>query len=210
MLYNCFEVLILNEYINNDTVTETAKMNDKGFILNYWRQYKLLEKDFIDTADYVSISKQNNSTFSNEYLKLILCICGEIDSLTAVLVPELAKNNSVPARLDAFFKMKNNFRFVKIQTRFPFEKIHLTPFVKFDVSESGAGSAPWWKAYNELKHNRFEELPNGRNVLWAANLENALNAMAALYALLCELSSKCGINEDDIYMKPRLFESEHN
>ncbi len=208
MLYNCFEVLILAE--EKDIINENNQKSGKDFILNYWRQYKLLEKDFIDTADYVSISKQNNSAFSNEYLKLILCICGEIDSITAVLVPELAKNNSVPARLDALFKMRNNFKFVKIQTRFPFERIHLTPFVKFDVSESGAGSAPWWKAYNELKHNRFEELPNGRKVLWEANLENTLNAMAALYALLCELSSKCGINEDDIYMKPRLFESEHN
>ena len=206
MLYNCIEVLILSEYNENNTVTETAKKMDKEFILSYWRQYKFLEKDFIDSADYVSIAKQNYPAFSNEYLKLILCICGEIDSVTAVLVPDPAKSNSVPARIAAYFDMKKNFRDTEIQTRFPFEEIHLKPFVKFNVYEGGIEGAPWWKAYNELKHNRFETLPSGRRVLQYANLENALNAMAALCLLLYELSSKCGINDDDIYMKPRLFD----
>ena len=48
---------------------------------DYLRQYCLIEKDFINTIDYVSISNSNYSTFSHTYLKILLSIGSEVDVL---------------------------------------------------------------------------------------------------------------------------------
>ncbi len=180
---------------------------EKNFITNYWREYKLLEKDFIDSADYVTVSKNNYPTFSGEYLKLILCICSEIDSVSQVLVND--KNHgshNVPSRILEICNEDKSFRDKEIKTRFPFDEIHLRPFTKFCYGVSGAESPPWWREYNELKHNRTGVLAGGRNVMMYANLENTLSALAALCILLYKLSEKCEIRDESIYMKPRLFE----
>lgn len=69
-------------------------MTKNEFIKVYWRQYLLLEKEFLNTSDYVSIDQENYSTFSNQYLKLLLAVCSEMDSIAEVLCKE--KMNEVP------------------------------------------------------------------------------------------------------------------
>ena len=55
------------------------------FFKVYWRQYKLLEHELIKTDDYVWIDRDNYDTFSNQYMKLLLTICSEMDSIAEVL-----------------------------------------------------------------------------------------------------------------------------
>ena len=47
-------------------------MNRDEFLKVYWKQYRLLERDLIQTDDYVSIDKDNYTTFSSQYTKLLL------------------------------------------------------------------------------------------------------------------------------------------
>lgn len=183
-------------------------MTEKEFTLNYWRQYKLLEKDLIDSADYVTVSKRNYPTFSNQYLKLLLCACGEIEAVLNELLDDDDGYPSVPQKILHYLHENENFAKKELKTAFPFEEIHFKPFVKFSKGESGVEGAPWWKAYNELKHNRHAKNENsGRLVLQDANLENVLNALAALCLLSYELAMKSGVkNNDNMYMKSHLFE----
>ena len=51
----------------------------KAFIKNYWEYFRELEAEFLQTRKYVEFCKENNATFSIEYLKLYQAVCSEID-----------------------------------------------------------------------------------------------------------------------------------
>ena len=51
----------------------------------YWSYYKSIENMFINTIQYVSPSKANKGTYSDEYAKIIL-LCGpEIDAILKLI-----------------------------------------------------------------------------------------------------------------------------
>lgn len=56
-------------------------MTPQQFSKTFYKQYLLLEKDFLETDEYVTIDKSNYKTFSSRYTYLFLNICSEIDSL---------------------------------------------------------------------------------------------------------------------------------
>ncbi len=60
-------------------------MNLLEFEINYFTHYLLLENDFIKTFDYVTLSKDNYSTYSAMYLKLILSLGSEIGIMLQLL-----------------------------------------------------------------------------------------------------------------------------
>lgn len=45
----------------------------------YWKYYRELEKEFLQTQKYVELSVDNWPTYSIEYLKLYQAVCSEID-----------------------------------------------------------------------------------------------------------------------------------
>ena len=51
----------------------------KAFIKNYWKYFRELEGEFLQTRKYVEFCEENNATFSIEYLKLYQAVCSEID-----------------------------------------------------------------------------------------------------------------------------------
>ena len=56
----------------------------KSFELIYvicWRYYRELEHSFAETRRYVSFDERNFGTFSLEYLRIILAVCGEVDTV---------------------------------------------------------------------------------------------------------------------------------
>lgn len=56
-------------------------MTPQSFSKIFWKQYLLLEKDFLETDEFVTIDKNNFKTFSSRYTYLLLNICSEIDSI---------------------------------------------------------------------------------------------------------------------------------
>ena len=50
----------------------------------YWQHFLALEADFAATSRYVEFSRENFSTFSVEYAKLLLAVGSEIDVLCKI------------------------------------------------------------------------------------------------------------------------------
>lgn len=157
-------------------------MNRQEFIKIYWKQYQLLEKEFLLTDDYVSIDKDNYDTFSNQYLKLLLAICSEMDSIAEVLCTKDDENEKVPFgiknKLDKLVDKFPNMKKYRINTKYPYDIKNITPLDKFSDSISD-----WWRAYNDIKHKRSKCNEAGRYNYTKANLKNVLFALAGLYIL---------------------------
>ena len=184
-----------------------AIVKKDDYVKLFWRQYKLCEKELINTADYVSISPQNNDTFSNQYQKIFFCVCSELDAVASELCGE-EKTKNFPQRMSLIFNKDKSVKFKRVTTKFPYDTINLVPFDNFKEDENGQlVSARWWQDYNDLKHNRSGDNGSGRFNFQNANLENTLLSLAALYILNVELSKKCGLEtlEDKQLMKSNLF-----
>lgn len=183
-----------------------AWLNRDEFLKVYWKQYQLMERDLIQTDDYVSIDKDNYNTFSNQYMKLLLVICSEMDSIAEALCR--LQNDKVPfgimnklnALTEEYPKLKN----YRVNTKYPYDIKNISPLVKFADATSD-----WWQAYNDVKHRRMETNEAGRSNYTKANLKNVLFAMAALYILNRKLYDSLeddGKASDEILIS-NLFES---
>lgn len=147
-------------------------MTIEEFKRDYLRQYCLIEKDFVNTIDYVSISPRNYSTFSPTYLKILLSIGSEIDVLKDFICKSLNTD------MKHFNQLEPDFHLVEVEVRS--DGIILTPW---DTTEL---FPIWWTAYNEVKHNRNESADKfdpARKYFEFANLENVISALAGLYSL---------------------------
>lgn len=153
------------------TIQEFSKYN-----LNY---YKVLEDEFKTTLNYVTVEKENYSTYSNIYQKLLLSIGSEIDNLINLVV-ELYNDKPDKNRIQKLIKYFPDI--VSLQVQFKNNKeISLTPW-------SSCSTPKRWTVYNESKHNRFNDVKNvdfDNDKKWYqyANLENTLNSLAGLYCL---------------------------
>ena len=87
----------------------------KAFIKNYWEYFRELEGEFLQTRKYVEFCKENNATFSIEYLKLYQAVCSEIDVVgkamakvaNASFKPEDKQNNIYLIYITYFLHIKN-------------------------------------------------------------------------------------------------------
>lgn len=146
-------------------------MNRNDFQKVFWLYYLNLEERFINTTKYVEVAKNNYSTYSIEYTSLLLSICSEID----VIFKEICGFNQNDHKCIKDYFNIVNVKFpdiLKEKVTFSFASIELTPF--WDWKEDNIPF--WWKDYNNVKHGRL-------NNFMVGNLENVLNALAALYIL---------------------------
>ncbi|MBD5466674.1 MAG: hypothetical protein HDR21_00805 [Lachnospiraceae bacterium] len=159
-------------------------MNREEFMKLYWKQYQLLERDLIETDEYVSIDKGNYDTFSNQYMKLLLTICSEMDSIAEFLCGSI--DDKIPFgiknKLDVLAEKYPNLKKYRVNTKYPYDIKNITPMDKFHDSISD-----WWQAYNDVKHRRMETNDAGRYNYTKANLKSVLYALAALYILNCNV-----------------------
>ena len=150
----------------------------------YWRYYLSIEKMMKNTSQYVCPSKQNKNTYSDEFMKIILLSCSEIDSILKVI----CKENNVILK-DKDYNMYEYAKVLETQDDikgWAFSPVCDTssrdksfvcfPFKNLDSQKPYAGLS-WWEAYQKLKHNRVENAIIG-------NLENAVYAITAHFVLL--------------------------
>ncbi len=177
-------------------------MTPQSFSKIFWKQYLLLEKDFLETDEYVTIHKSNYKTFSSRYTYLFLNICSEIDSLAEEYCKVLGrKPKTIVAKIKAIVTDTPRIKNERAITKYPYELIKLAPFQAFDDKVA----AEWWRNYNLVKHARADEpsdsIPNSQ----LANLKNVISALAALYILCQNLYKK--LEDSQIELEPsKLFD----
>lgn len=145
----------------------------------YFNYYLELERDFFATESYITIDRDNYMAFSMQYNRIFQSICSEIDCLFKELC----------GQVDASIKVKNienyrkvvqaNFKYFNTETVF-FNKsrIQLQPWKDWNENEAPV----WWTKYNKIKHRRMDiDGETQKQYYKFANLENILNALAALY-----------------------------
>ena len=177
-------------------------MTPQQFSKIFWKQYLLLEKDFLETDEFVSIDKSNFKTFSSRYTYLLLNICSEVDSIAAEYCKVLGRNpKNIAGKIHAIVTKTPRIKNKQAITKYPYDGIRIPPFQEFNDKIV----AEWWSNYNLVKHARAEEpsgtIPNRQ----LANLKSVLYALAGLYILCQNLYKHLG--ESDLPQAPsKLFE----
>ncbi len=183
-------------------------MNADEFLKLFWKHYQLIEEDLLDSDKYVSIDRDNSAVFSYHYLKSLITICCEIDSIAEVICNCNGKKADfgIINKLRVLADCIPNFHNLRVITRKQYDSMNVVPFVKFIDNNT----PEWWRAYNSVKHDRANKKGERLN-LSLANQKNVLYALAALYLLekqlyLC-VKDKESIEEEIIESK--LFKAEN-
>lgn len=154
-------------------------MNTVEFKNNFINQYLLLEKDFENTKQFVTIAEDNYRTYSTAYLKMLLNIGSEIDVVLEVLAREYDTNNK-----ESGFGCTKVIRghepdIKELEVKLRGDNISILPWDCETIPD-------WWTAYNEIKHNRNEiaiKFDENKRYFQYANLQNVLYSLAALFTL---------------------------
>lgn len=147
-------------------------MTRQEVLNNYWRFYLLMEDKFLKSLSYVELHPDNYKTFSIEFVSQLREVGSEID----VIMKEICGFAQSEKKTIADYAPIVLSEYPKIADQIICGKtIELKPFDEWCLQNPGS-SLQWWDAYNKVKHGRVD------NFL-LANLENAFNALGALYIL---------------------------
>ena len=167
-------------------------MNTQEFQQTYWKYYLNLENDFLNTEKYVTIDKENQKTFSIEYMKILQMICAEIDVLSKVfskMIDESNKGDTLPHYCKTITTRYTEFTSENVW--FMIGNINLIPWEGWsycdNVDKNGnprvTGTSPnWWKDHNKIKHSRTLSTSGIQNYK-KANQNNVILALAALFQM---------------------------
>ena len=140
---------------------------------SYWQYFLTIEADFAATARYVEICQANFKTYSVEYAKLLLASASEIDVLCKLLCkklePDASRSNIDEYRASITARTQLHTEKVSVRRY----NIELKPWETWSENLN----PKWWSSYNKVKHRRDQYYSE-------ANLENCLNSVAALFALV--------------------------
>ncbi|OCP09424.1 MULTISPECIES: hypothetical protein [unclassified Ensifer] len=140
-----------------------------------WHYFLALERDLIRTLDYVELHPDNADAFSNEYAKLLLLVGSEVDVVAKQLcrtVPGGDNANNILGYQQALTAAFPGIYSVDINI-----SRYSMSFKPWQAWEEESNSPTWWKAYNEVKHERNS---NYR----VANQGNVATAFCGLLVLL--------------------------
>lgn len=173
-------------------VTDEKYAKDR---LQLSRAYLNLENELKNIFNYIEPTDNNKDVFSYELYKILICICTEVESNCKLILNANGYKKSTGGNLnmDDYKKIEqssllskykvvlNNWRNYDEEIDYSPKKI--IPFSSFDGDDSKAPA--WYKAYNNVKHNRESNFRE-------ASLDNCISALAGLLVLLySQFGPKC-------------------
>lgn len=165
----------------------------KDFLRGYWGQYLLIEKEFMETLPYVSLCEDNYNAFSDAYLKLILQIGSAVDvalkKYCSILKPGPNADNIKAYRVIIADIVGEKFTNELIKLK---NSAYDLPPINTWQEWNTPNSPEWWHVYNNVKHNRTQEVKickerdnkPGKKSYKYANQKYTLQALAGLYQVL--------------------------
>jgi hypothetical protein len=150
-----------------------------------WHTYLNLEKDFIEVTRFVALEEENGGAYSEKMAQLLLLVGSTVDSVFFEMrtspsldgqkgIDELRRNNepNIGAYREIFDPI---YRFSDVQVVAHHGLTNygaIKPFSPFLPKQSPA----WWDAYNDIKHEFYQNWRKG-------TLDNLVHALAALFTL---------------------------
>lgn len=142
----------------------------------YWNYFISLERDFIKTLDFVALEPANQTTYGDNFAKLILAVGSEVDVLAKALCKSVSPQS--PAENILHYQGVLTGAYPELHTveiAVVRNGDRVLPWNSWDPN--GANQSPaWWRAYNSIKHDRVVNFPN-------ANQRNALEALSGLLVI---------------------------
>lgn len=140
----------------------------------HWKYFLSLCEDVERLGRYIELTPANYSTYSIEVLRLLLATCAETDIVLKAICAGVAPSKKAE-RINEYRDLINyhfpGFRSTKVVARFGDQFL---PWEEWDAKPSPA----WWKAYNNVKHDRG-------NAYDQANVGNLVRALGGLCVALC-------------------------
>lgn len=150
-----------------------------------WHTYQNLEKDFIDVTRYVALERENGGTYSEKIAQLLLLIGSTVDSVFFEMRTSHAlagqkgvaglQQNTEPniGQYKEVYEPIYELSKVEVFARHGLTNYEtIKPFDPFLPKQSPV----WWDAYNDIKHEFYQNWRKG-------TLDNLVNALGALFTL---------------------------
>ncbi len=142
----------------------------------YIRAFLLLQKDLHELFDYAEPSDRNLQCYSYRIHELLNRTCMEIEANCKAILTENSYTKTSDLTMSDYRKLNATHRLSSYKVKLPLwdgtQDIRL-PF----SSWSGSGQLLWYKAYNEVKHDRHGNFGQ-------ASFDNLLNAICGLVVML--------------------------
>jgi acyl-homoserine lactone acylase PvdQ len=145
----------------------------------FWNYYLTLVKELAELSNYIEFDEANFETYSIELAKLLMAASSEVDVVLKQLCASL-NNKKKHENINDYRKTIKASSFAKDFSNetviIPLHGLTLNPWTNWNGKEN----PDWWKAYNNVKHERNNNFPK-------ANLKNVLNAVSALFVCIVYL-----------------------
>lgn len=144
---------------------------------HFVRAFLLIQEDLIKIFNYIEPSDINSKTYSHRIHELLVRTCIEVEAnFTAILKENKYPGNAKDWTMKDYRKIEQSHYLSHYEVSLPTWKgtsnIRM-PFKQF----SGTGSVPWYKAYNNTKHDRHQNFEQ-------ANFESLVDAVSGLAVLM--------------------------
>ena len=140
----------------------------------HWEYFLTLDDDLERLARYIEFTRDNFATYSVELVRVILAAGSEID----VVAKNLCRDLNPLGRFENIDHYREEM--IGNYPLFPTLKVNLPRYgLTFEpwAAWGKAVNPAWWRSHTDVKHHRDSHYRQ-------ANLENTLNAVSGLFALL--------------------------
>jgi len=141
----------------------------------YWEYFKTIEADLQSAGRFVDFNPSNYSTFSAEFARILMAAGSEIDNVMKDLCKKIDSSKN-PQKIPQYYPIVTGkyLRFCEMVLSIPRFGLTAKPWAGWTQDSSPC----WWKnGFNKIKHERDLHYS-------AANLENCINAVAALLVVI--------------------------
>lgn len=151
----------------------------------FWNAYKSLERELLDLASTIHIDDKQKSTYSTRIANLLVSTAAEIETISKELYwknGESKKEKDKPNFDTVCLKdLNEKWKITEKEVNIYCPQIYLKKEERLliplkDAEKWGDDGSEWKRAYHAVKHNRANNLEQG-------NIENFINALAALFIL---------------------------
>ena len=147
--------------------------------INFLSSYEILKKDLRNLFEYIEPSSLNLKSYSHRTFELLLRACIEVEALCKLVFSKnkvILNNNN--QNIIRYSDLNGPMRLSEYEIIcYGFCHPNIKPFLSFSNQNRSKRSPPWYKAYNDVKHNRTE-------LFKEAELENVIQAITGVYTLL--------------------------